>query len=274
MSPRQSRFKLSEITPRRASEAVWRRIAEIPHLLVWKSQFGYAHENRARLAAFHDLHQGERCFILGNGPSLSKMDLSCLKGEVTFGLNRIYMMFDQVGLEPTYYVCINELVLEQFADEIHSLSMPKFLNWNRRGLFNLRDESTMFLRARLGLTDDFEKDPGKAIYTGGTVTYVAIQLAFHMGFRQVVLIGVDHYYRDRGVPNTVAIRQQERDSDHFHPEYFPKGSKWQPPDLLRSEIAYRIARLVFEKDSRQIVDATLAGQCPVFTKVSYSSLFS
>ncbi len=88
------------------------------------------------------------------------------------------------------------------------------------------------------------------------------------------MIGVDHAYRDRGVPNTPAVRQQALDADHFHPDYFPKGSRWQPPDLLRSEIAYATARRVFESDGRRILDATVAGHCPVFEKVAFESLFA
>jgi len=70
------------------------------------------------LAGFHNLHQGQRCFILGNGPSLRKTDLSLLEGEVTFGMNRIYLLFPEMGFSTTYFVSINTLVLEQCAEDI------------------------------------------------------------------------------------------------------------------------------------------------------------
>ena len=41
------------------------------------------------LQNFRDIHRGKRCFILGNGPSLAKTDLSHLRDEYTMGLNRI-----------------------------------------------------------------------------------------------------------------------------------------------------------------------------------------
>ena len=53
----------------------------------------------ARLAALRDRHRGERCFILGNGPSLKRTDLSKLRNETTFGLNRIYLAFPEMGFE-------------------------------------------------------------------------------------------------------------------------------------------------------------------------------
>ncbi|HEY0007112.1 MAG TPA: hypothetical protein VGB55_00165, partial [Tepidisphaeraceae bacterium] len=60
-----------------------------------------------RLPRYHNKHAGQRCFILGNGPSLKQTDLTLLKNEVTFGLNRIYMNFDAMGYETTYHVVVN-----------------------------------------------------------------------------------------------------------------------------------------------------------------------
>ena len=56
-------------------------------------------ESMARLAALKDIHKGERAFIIGNGPSLKQTDLGKLKGEFTFGLNRIYLMFPELGFQ-------------------------------------------------------------------------------------------------------------------------------------------------------------------------------
>ena len=50
-----------------------------------------------QLRTLKDSHQGQRCFIMGNGPSLAKTDLSKLKNEFTFGMNRIYLAFPQMG---------------------------------------------------------------------------------------------------------------------------------------------------------------------------------
>jgi hypothetical protein len=271
--PCLARFRPSEVTPRRVLEAFTRRAQELSHAVAWSSQRGLAARNRARLSACRATHSGERCFILGNGPSLQGMDLRPLAGEVTFGLNRIYLLFDKLGFQPSYFVCINELVLEQFANEICILPMPKFLNWNRRSLFAAEDSNTMYLRLRLGLRDRFSTDVAQPIWSGGTVTFAALQIAFHMGFREAILIGVDHAYRDRGVPNTTAVRVQDQDADHFDPDYFPKGTLWQPPDLLRSEVAYELARRMYQTHSGRVVDATVGGHCPVFEKADFRSLF-
>ena len=268
-----NRFRFSELSIGRLVEAVSRRAAEIPHSLSWFARSRLARENRDQLSQFHDIHRGERCFIIGNGPSLKKMDLSVLRDEYSFGLNRIYLLFDQIGYLPPYYVCINELVLEQFSNEIQEYDKPKFLNWNRRTLFKNADTDTHFVKIKLAIRDEFGKDILKPISSGGTVTYAAMQIAYFMGFQTVILIGVDHSYRSRGIPNLTVARSEDRDLDHFHPEYFPKGSKWQPPDLVRSEVAYRLARRAYEADSRVILDATVNGNCTIFNKVDFTDLF-
>lgn len=233
----------------------------IPDVIAWHGSAGRA--ARERLARFRDRHRGERAFVLGNGPSLARTDLGRIAGAVTFGANRIYLAH-----QPTYFVCVNELVLEQFASEIRLLSCPRFLNWNRRRLFG----DDPFVSLDLGLADTFVTDPARRLCSGGTVTFVALQLAYYMGFREVVLLGVDHRFADKGTPNRTETRTEAVDANHFHAGYFPKGSKWQLPDLRRSELAYAMARRAFERDGRRIVDATIDGACTVFEKVAYEDV--
>ena len=111
------------------------------------------------------------------------------------------------------------------------------------------------------------------VWESATVTYVAMQLAYYMGFSQVVLIGVDHNFITKGTPNTT-ITSQGDDPNHFNPNYFGKGFRWQLPDLETSELGYQMARQAFEADGREIIDATVGGNLQVFPKAAYTSLFS
>jgi hypothetical protein len=252
------RVRFSELTPRRVGEALARRVRAVPDRLAWLGPAGRA--NRARLTAFRDKHRGERCYVLGNGPSLAKTDLGRLR-DVTFGANRIYLLH-----QPTYFTCVNELVLEQFQGDIAALPCPTFLNWDRRGLFGDRAQ---YVCLAMGLEDRFGADVTEPIASGGTVTFVALELAYYMGFHEVVLLGVDHSFVDKGTPNRTETRTASVDANHFHPSYFPQGSKWQLPDLHRSELAYARAREAFERAGRRIVDATIGGQCPVFVRARF-----
>ena len=267
------RLSISEMSLSRLYGAAKRRVADIPHSLAWHIDGWQSRTNREKLHLFIGRYINQRCFILGNGPSLSKMDLSPLKDEITFGLNRIYLLFDKLVFRPTYYVCVNELVLEQFSNEISTLTMPKFLNWNRRKLFGAENDLISFVKLSLGLQDKFARDFRQPLSSGGTVTYVALQIAYIMGFSEIILVGLDHSFADKGTPNKVETRSGETDVNHFHPNYFPKGSKWQLPDLKRSELAYELARQTFEHDNRKIIDATVDGKCLVFEKADFHSLF-
>ena len=80
----------------------------------------------ARLAALKDSCKGERCFIIGNGPSLKQTDLSRLKNEKTIGMNRFYLMFPELGFKTSYFVSINDLVVEQCAADLANAGYSHF----------------------------------------------------------------------------------------------------------------------------------------------------
>jgi hypothetical protein len=227
-------------------------------------------QSAARLVAYRNRHQGERCFILGNGPSLRVTDLRRLRPESTFGLNRIYLNFAQMGFATTYYVAVNTLVIEQSAEDIDRLTMPRFITWRARRW--LRDPQVIFLDTDYTGPEVFCGDVAGRVFEGSTVTFVALELAYYMGFAEVVLLGVDHSFSTQGPPN-VTVVSQGADPDHFSSAYFGKGFRWQLPDLGASERAYQLAREAFEKDGRHVLDATIGGKLTVFPKVDYDSLF-
>jgi len=227
-------------------------------------------ESISRLSAYKNSHQGERCIIIGNGPSLKKMDLSLLKNEFTFGMNRIYLIFPDLGFPTTYYISINNLVIEQCAKDIRELPIPKFLSWRSKKWIK-PTEDTIFLHTTY-TGQKFAKDIRKRIWEGATVTYVALQLAYYMGFQQVILIGVDHSFASKGKPNTTIVSKGD-DPDHFNSKYFGKGFRWQLPDLDTSELAYRMAKKTFEENGRKVLDATIGGKLEVFPRINFYSLF-
>lgn len=228
--------------------------------------------SRKRLANLKNSHTGQRCFIIGNGPSIRKMDLRLLKNEFTFGLNRIYLLFDELGFATTYLVAVNRLVIEQCVHELISQPCQKFLPWSLRRYLPSHPPEGLSLIQADALRPGFCHDARRPMWQGATVTYVAMQLAYHMGFDQVILIGVDHSFATTGKANKVVVSQGD-DPNHFAPEYFGKGFRWQLPDLETSEIAYRMARRAYDANGRQILDATINGKLTIFPKVDYASLF-
>ena len=254
----------------RASYDSIKRIPELPaaYFHPWRC------ESIRRLDMLKDIHRSKRAFIIGNGPSLRQTDLSKLRNEITFGMNRIYLLFPELGFSTTYFASINDLVIEQFANEILALPMPKFLAWRSRRHFpaNLPTTQLPTFMYTSYTGPHFSPDVRGRVWEGATVTNVALQLAFHMGFQQVILIGVDHNFTSRGEANKTVVSQGD-DPNHFAPNYFGKGAKWQLPDLDTSEIGYTFARKAYQKAGREVLDATIGGKLTIFPKVDYNSLF-
>ncbi len=223
-----------------------------------------------RLALLENKYRGNRCFIIGNGPSLCNTDLSKLRHEYTFGMNRIYLAFPKMGFSTTFFVSINDLVIQQIAADIQNLTIPKFIAWRSHPWLAPR-EDLYFLYTTYTEPTFARKATGR-LWEGATVTYVALQVAYFLGFKEAILIGVDHSFATKGKPNEIVVSQGE-DLNHFHPAYFGKGFRWQLPDLETSEIAYQKAKSAYEQDGRKIIDATFNGKLTVFPKVDYERLF-
>jgi hypothetical protein len=224
-----------------------------------------------RLKQLENSHAGKRCFIIGNGPSLRQTDLSRLRHEETFGLNRIYLLYPELGFSTTYLVSVNDLVLQQCSTEMQALSLPMFITWRAREWFKPTPNLT-YLDTDFTGKEEFSTELTGRIFEGYTVTFVALQLAYHMGFSEVILVGVDHNFVTQGAPNQAVVSQGD-DPNHFAPNYFGKGFKWQLPDLAGSERAYTVARQAYEKAGRRILDATVGGKLTIFPKVDYLALF-
>jgi hypothetical protein len=223
-----------------------------------------------RLAALKDSRAGERCFIIGNGPSLKQTDLTKLKNEYTIGMNRFYLMFPELGFKSSYFVSINDLVVEQCANDLQSLDIPTFISW--RGREWVQPRNNLFYLFTTYTGPKFATDIRGRLWEGATVTYVSMQVAYFLGFKQVVLIGVDHSFTTKGKPNTTVISEGD-DPNHFAGNYFGKGFRWQLPDLDPSELGYIRAREAYKSAGREIIDATIGGKLTVFPKVDYESLF-
>jgi hypothetical protein len=92
-----------------------------------------------------------------------------------------------------------------------------------------------------------------------------MQLAYHHGFERVGLVGVDHSYVFEGNPDQLLTSEGD-DPNHFHPDYFGKGVRWQAPNLAESETHYRLARQAFEENGGEIVNITPDSKLSVFRR--------
>jgi hypothetical protein len=260
------RFRAEDLSFERVTDALKRRMEDLPVAYAW-SLSDIAKANRAALSQLRGSCAGETIVIICNGPSINRTDMQLVRPHKSIGMNRAYLMYDTWGFQPTYFTSINYLVLNQFADDIRQLPGPKFVDFALRDILRPED-GFLYFRIPPRINDRFQADIRNPITSGGTVTYVTLQLAYFLGFSKVVIVGMDHRFSAKGVANTTRTRTENEDKDHMHPDYFPKGIAWQLPDLYRSELAYAKARDAFAKDGREIIDATVEGACTVFRKAS------
>lgn len=254
-------FDIKRLSPVRVFPAIKRRLREIPHYLAWKYS-SEGKQNKTFLESFKNKHQGETLYLLANGPSINKTDLNTLIGKNVMCMNRFYIKFKDLEFKPTYLVCVEETVLDQFSKDFSKLAVPTFVNWRSRN----KIPGVHYLKESFNIVPFFQSDITKPANTGGTVTYMCLQLAYFMGFKKVVILGMDHSFKETGTAAKAEIRTQEKDESHFDPNYFPKGMKWVIPDLQKSEYSYHLADVYYKNQNRIIIDATIGGKCPIFTK--------
>ncbi len=226
----------------------------------------------------------ERCFVIGNGPSLNQTNLAALKNEVTFAVNGFFLKMADLDWTPTFYVVEDHLVAEDRQDAINALKGPHKL-FPIYLAYCLDDgPNTTFFKhlPRKSYPDgfDFSTDAAENTYAGCTVTFTCLQLAYYMGFKEIYLIGVDADYEiptdvNLGSRYSVGILDMESDDpNHFHPDYFGKGYRWHDPQVDKMLDAYEEARTVVSDSNQQILNATMGGELEVFPRINFDSLFS
>jgi hypothetical protein len=233
-----------------------------------------------KLRALKDKHKGERCIIIGNGPSLNQTDFSLLTDQSTFGVNGIFYADDRLPQPLTYYVVEDTKVFEENTEAIleygrgcgeiilptlykKSVANPEEVTFFRMNGGFYRKQDPNFCRPR------FSTNAEEVLFCGQSVTFINLQLAYWMGFSEVALIGMDFSYTLP--PGTVVkghlYESQEDDPNHFDPRYFGAGKTWKNPYLNRVGANYEIAKVMFEADGRKVYNCTVGGKLEVFDRL-------
>ena len=223
------------------------------------------------MVAFKDKHQGDRCFIVCTGPSLTMEDLEMIKGEVCFSMNSIINIYDQTDFRAEYYLIQDGYVERKLRDKLlgqtdnfcHRMfigvgnvyanklstsnsAFKKYRKWNPIR-YNL-DWAYHCYEMYYGKEKiDFSLDCAKEIKDGFTVTYSAMQLAMYMGFKKIYLLGCDSNFAGHvGEPC--------------------KNDKVAVPASAMIK-AYEVAKIYADRSGVQIYNATRGGMLEVFPRV-------
>lgn len=125
---------------------------------------------------FKNLHEGKNVFILASGPSLADANLEPLSRRIVIGLNRSSLIFPD-----THYHCTMDERLFHEYEEVLKKS---------RYLFTLENRPFGIPMKLLG-SEGYSYDLTKGIYSGYTVSYLALQVAVYMGFINIFYVGLD-----------------------------------------------------------------------------------
>lgn len=236
------------------------------------------------LRYFYNKYKGKRCVIIGNGPSLNKIDLGKIQSEYTFGVNSLYYKTLDCGFKPTFFVVEDSSVMKENLTAIKNYRPQyKFFPTIYRKLHG-EGHNVFFFKMNRGFYEKsspnycvprFSTDFSKIAYCGQSVTHINLQLAFFMGFSEVYLIGMDFSYiiPDSHSRKGDVLVSDTDDPNHFHKDYFGKGKSWKDPKLDRVLMNYRMAKLAYESCGRKIYNATAGGKLEIFPRVSYDSVF-
>jgi len=223
--------------------------------------------------------KNETCYILGNGPSLRNIDNEVLGRFPTFGTNGIFLKFI-----PTYYVTISKEFFHNYVNEIEDLKCDrKFIASEMSPSFPSFDGSVLNCSwpvygelgpFQLPVPFGFSKRADRVVYLGGSVLFICLQLAYYLGFKKVILLGVDHHF---GFPRCQAayggkrIEVEGEDEIHFNPKYNPSGHSMHC-DMIATERSFELALKAFQKDGREILNATEGTGLDVIPKVKLQEL--
>lgn len=268
------------INERRADSDIRERIPENPAYSVvdlYDIDGFIPQYQHPELEKYKDIHKGERCFIVGNGPSLKVEDLEALSkhGEICFGVNKIYLAFDKTTWKPDY-LCISDPLMIPACDSNidRQLYRAVFYADDYHWTQNRKVSGVEYIHF---ISDDygknkpnFSEDITKGVYLGFSVVYdICLQLAAYMGFQDIYLLGVDHSFTSNATDP----------QNHFSSDYYDENDRKQyrrldmlDANLDKTSRAYEKAERYSKEHGFRIYNATRGGKLEVFERVDFDSL--
>lgn len=222
---------------------------------------------------FDTAHLGQRCFIIGSGPSLNLQDLAPLKDELTFTCNRGHLIWPRIGGPSTYWCVEDVLDVQQWADEFRRLSGTVKFIADDIGELGADSVLVPLSRERFSVEQGPRWGLEPPFMWGATVSYMMLQLAVYMGCDPIYLLGHDFNYTRLASftttddLNSVEVwRNEGPDVDHFDESYWPEGSRAFGANLPLMRSAFAAARYVGDSVGTRIVNLTPGSKLDVFER--------
>lgn len=226
--------------------------------------------------SFQNAHDNARCFIIGNGPSLTIDDLERINknNDITFAANRIFKMFPETSWRPTYYGVCDTTLFKKSEDDINKVESVKFLPLDLYEIAREKNKYHVFSRFPFTFFNRSPRFSGRInrrFGEGGTITYHLIQLAVSMGFKEIYLLGIDFSFSFGIGTDGKYFEDKTVTKDHFGAD---KSTIDVMPNLYLNLCAYKKAKAYADKHGIKIYNATRGGKLEVFERISIDSVLS
>lgn len=213
-----------------------------------------------------------RAFIVGNGISLKHTDLDKLKGEISFGVNNIHLVYPSTEWRPTHYIRAEEATGLEPENWLESMKVHLDLgceiycnDFFFRPRFGLTaSEKVHYIKACAHYSRHYNDENTPHLWhlpvfcTFGSSVNVAVQIAVMLGYSPIYLIGCDLGYQN-GKPS------------HFD-EHYEHGRE---QDARYANLDTLLAHIIAARSSPvPIYNATIGGELEVYDRVNYESLFT
>lgn len=232
------------------------------------------------LSLLKDCHKGEKCFVIGNGPSLEVKDLDKIyeSGLVSFATNRVFKIFEKTKWRPTYYVSEDILLMQDAQKIIEEMDVegrfiPINLKWYKGVDIPNADYFYIEYQDPMKETYGLSLDIPHNIRCRGTVTVTCLQLAIYMGFSEIYLIGVDHNFAKMfDKQGNVVIDNTIK--NHFAEDY-DRGIVDQGFHVDEATEAYMdVENLSRKLKTFKVYNATRGGKLEVYERVDIDSILN
>ncbi len=240
-----------------------------------------------RNQAFRDKHRGQRCFVIGNGPSLRTQDLGPLANEITFVMNAFWKHPILEQWQPTYYFLADPALFDGsepmqrfFSDlgsRVHSTTffVPLFAREVVRRTSLLPLDRTHFVAMRGRLKDGLADRPDFTRVVPGvmSVSQFAIMAAMYMGCSPIYLLGLDHdWLAYPGMDKHFYASKTIENHPQAHGDLSRISYKSELESVLELWCGYEGLLKCSLKEGIAILNATNGGFLDVFERVGYESL--
>lgn len=201
--------------------------------------------------------------LIGTGPSLSRWDLRDYSGALTIGCNKLHLL--PYTFKTTHLVFEDRVVTEDVFASRADLCCQNI--WLPHDLGHLNSSAIRYsLDRHVTKFPSFSRSPS-VVFSGWTVMFVMLQIVYWMDVEEIYLVGVDGSFREPDYVCEGGIRTSTgSDPNHFTPEYYGPGQRYQKGDEARVLMSYDLAKKTFENSGRRIFNCSPESIISIFPR--------